>query len=444
FAIAISAFNALTLSPALSAIFLGHEHGRGRFFSGVNRVIVSVTDGYRHMLRRLLGFETVAVIVFFCGLALTYFVYARVPKGFVPVEDQGYIITAIQAPEGASLEYTSGVSKKVEATLQKIPEVGGVFGVTGFSFAGSAPNRGLVFATLNPLAERRGHDHSAEAIVNRARPDLMKIGGAIIVPFLPPAIQGLGVYGGFQFEVQDQGGNTLQALADATNQLVRQGNSGKQLAGLFSSYTANDPQFVVTIDREKAKTLQVPLAQITDALQVYMGSVYVNDFDFNNRSYRVYIQADQRFRSEPKDLREFYVRSDRGAMIPLDNLTAVTQTTTPQVISHYNLFRSAEIDGSPAPGRSSGQGMEDMEALAKKALPQGMGYEWTGLSLEERQSGGQSVILFGLGLLVVYLTLAAQYESFSLPFIVLLAVPMAVLGALGAQSMRGLENDVYC
>jgi HAE1 family hydrophobic/amphiphilic exporter-1 len=175
-----------------------------------------------------------------------------------------------------------------------------------------------------------------------------------------------------------------------------------------------------------------------------MGSVYVNDFDFNNRSYRVYIQADQRFRSQPKDIREFYVRSDKGAMIPLDNLVHVNQTTTPQVISHYNLFRSAEIDGSPAPGRSSGQAMESMEALAKKALPQGMSYEWTGLSLEERESGGQSVILFGLGLLVVYLTLAAQYESFSLPFIVLLAVPMAVLGALGAQSLRGLQNDVYC
>jgi HAE1 family hydrophobic/amphiphilic exporter-1 len=201
---------------------------------------------------------------------------------------------------------------------------------------------------------------------------------------------------------------------------------------------------VVTFDREKAKALQVPLNQITDALQVYMGSVYVNDFDFNNRSYRVYVQADKAFRSQPRDIRQYYVRSTTGTMIPLENLVTVQQTAAPQVISHYNLFRSAEIDGSAAPGRSSGQAIAAMEALAQKTLPQGYAYEWTGLSLEELQSGGQAMLLFGLGLLVVYLTLAAQYESFSLPFIVLLAVPMAILGAIGAQALRGQQNDVYC
>ena len=187
----------------------------------------------------------------------------------------------------------------------------------------------------------------------------------------------------------------------------------------------------------------MPLSQITDTLSVYMGSSYVNDFDFNNRSYRVYVQADKQFRATAQDLKQFYVRSDSGAMVPLDNLISVTQTTTPQVISHYNLFRSAEIDGSPAPGYSSGQAIAAMEELAKK-MPQGFAYSWTGLSLEELAAGGTSYILFGLGTLVVYLTLSAQYESFVLPFIVLLAVPMALLGALGAQWLRGLQNDVYC
>ncbi|HTE88235.1 MAG TPA: efflux RND transporter permease subunit, partial [Terriglobales bacterium] len=191
------------------------------------------------------------------------------------------------------------------------------------------------------------------------------------------------------------------------------------------------------------KSLHVPLSQITDTLGVYMGSAYVNDFDFNNRSYRVYVQADKQFRGEPKDMRQFYVRSDTGAMVPLDNLMQVTQTITPQVISHYNLFRSAEIDGAAKPGFSSGEAISAMEEVSK-ALPQGFTYEWTGLSLEELQSGGTALILFGLGTLVVYLTLSAQYESFVLPFIVLLAVPMALLGALSAQSLRGLENDVYC
>jgi hydrophobic/amphiphilic exporter-1 (mainly G- bacteria), HAE1 family len=225
--------------------------------------------------------------------------------------------------------------------------------------------------------------------------------------------------------------------------MVRQGAARKDLTGLYSSFTANDPQFLVTIDREKAKSLHVPLSQITDTLGVYMGSSYVNDFDFNNRSYRVYVQADQQFRARASDMKQYYVRSDAGSMVPLDNLVRISQTSTPQVIAHYNLFRSAEIDGSAAPGFSSGQGIAAMDGLATK-MPQGFGYEWTGLSLEELASGSTTLILFGLGVLVVYLTLSAQYESFVLPFIVLLAVPMAILGALGAQSIRGLQNDVYC
>jgi hydrophobic/amphiphilic exporter-1 (mainly G- bacteria), HAE1 family len=445
FSISISAFNALTLTPALSALLLGRVHGeKGWFFKQVDRVIAGVTHGYQRALRGFLRFRLVAVILFFAGLGLTYVVFQRVPKGFVPSEDQGYFIVAIQAPPGASVEYTKAIGKQVQQVLSKEPEIRSVFSITGFSFTGSAPNRGITFATLKPYSQRKGEQHTAEAIVTRIRGPLFGINGALVLPFLPPAVQGLGQFGGFQYELQDQGGHSLQDLANVTQSLVRAAGARKDLTGLFSSYTANDPQFVVTIDREKAKSLHVPLQQITDTLGVYLGSSYVNDFDFNNRSYRVYVQADQRFRASADDIKQYYVRSDSGAMIPLDNLMHIAETTTPQVISHYDLFRSAEIDGSAAPGFSSGQAIQAMDDLSNKTLPQGYSYEWTGLSLEELASGETSLLLFGLGTLVVYLTLSAQYESFVLPFIVLLAVPMAMLGALSAQWIRGLENDVYC
>jgi HAE1 family hydrophobic/amphiphilic exporter-1 len=218
----------------------------------------------------------------------------------------------------------------------------------------------------------------------------------------------------------------------------------KDLANLLTTFSANDPQTLVTIDREKSKSLNIPLSQITDTLGVFMGSVYVNDFDYNNRTYRVYVQADQHFRMTAADLHNFYVRSATGQMVPLDNLATVSESAGPPVITHYNLFRAVEIDGSAAPGYSSGQGVAAMDDLANKMMMPGMAYEWTGLTLDEIESGGKALIIFSLGVLVIYLTLSAQYESFALPFIILLAVPMAVLGALGAISLRGLANDVYC
>ena len=444
FSIAISAFNALTLAPALAAIFLAGSHGQKWWFlRKFDQGVAALTRGYQAVLHRVLQFKLAMAVLFFVGLGLTYYVFTRVPTGFVPDEDQGYFIIVIQAPSGASLEYTKAIGAQVSKMLADAPEIEGTFSIAGFSFAGSAPNQGLVFVPLKPYSQRKGEEHTASAIVDRVRPRLFGVSGAIVFATLPPAIQGLGQFGGFQFVVQDLASHRLDELAAATQGLMREAGQRKDLAQLFTSFTANDPQYLVTIDREKAKSLHVPLSQITDTLGVYMGSAYVNDFDFNNRSYRVYVQADKQFRSTAKDMSEFYVRSDGGSMLPLENLISTSQTATPQVISHYNLFRSAEIDGSPAPGYSSGQAIAAMEQLAAK-MPQGFSYSWTGLSLEELQSGGVSLILFGLGTLVVYLTLSAQYESFVLPFIVLLAVPMALLGALGAQWIRGLQNDVYC
>jgi HAE1 family hydrophobic/amphiphilic exporter-1 len=444
FSIAISAFNALTLAPALAAIFLSGPHRQKwwwlqKFDDGVS----ALTRAYRGLLHYVLKYKFAMAILFFAGLGATYFVFRHVPSGFVPDEDQGYFIIVIQAPSGASLEYTKAIGKQVSDLLADVQEAEGTFSVAGFSFAGSAANQGIIFVPLKPYSQRKGEEHSASAILNRIRPRMFGVSGAIVFPTLPPPIQGLGQFGGFQFVVQDQTSHRLDELADTTQNLIQQASQRKDLVRLFTSFTANDPQYLITIDREKAKSLHVPLSQITDTLGVYMGSSYVNDFDFNNRSYRVYVQADKQFRATAQDMKQFYVRSDSGAMVPLDNLISVSQTTTPQVISHYNLFRSAEIDGSAAPGYSSGQAITAMDELASK-MPQGFSYSWTGLSLEELQAGGTSLILFGLGTLVVYLTLSAQYESFVLPFIVLLAVPMALLGALGAQWIRSLQNDVFC
>ncbi len=446
FSVSISAFNALTLTPALSAIFLGHhrERAQGAFFRAFNRGVEWVTEMYRSTLRHVIGWRFAALLVFIGVLGATYWVYQSVPRAFIPEDDQGFIMFIIQAPQGASLTYTRDLCAKVEQVLAQEKDISAAFTVAGFSQAGNAPNRAIIYANLQPFENRKGDAHSAQAIINKLRGPLFMIPGGLVVPFNPPAVQGLGQFGGFTFQLEDLGRNSLQTIANTANTLTAQGNASGKLAGLFTSFTANDPQYLVRIDREKAKSLQVPFSQITDALQVYMGSVYVNDFDFNNRSYRVYLQADENFRAQAKDIRQYYLRSDTGKMIPLDNVASIEQTANPQVITHYNLFRSAEIDGNAAPGRSSGQAIEDMEALAKKVLPNGMTFEWSGLSLEELESGGKATLLFGLGLVVVYLTLAAQYESFVLPFIVLLAVPVALLGAIGSQALRGLQNDVYC
>ena len=444
FSIAISAFNALTLAPVLASILLRDSHGRKKWWPlrKFDEGVSAMTRAYRTVLHHALEWKWAMVVLFVAGLGASYFLLRTVPTGFVPDEDQGYFMVIIQAPPGASLEYTKGIGAKISDVMKDVNEASGTFAVTGFSFSGTAPNKGIVFVTLKPYRNRQGEIHTARAILDRIRPRLFGIPGALVIPILPPTVQ-IGSFGGFQFEVLDQSAHTLDELAGATYGLIGTGRARKDLVGLYTAFTANDPQYVINIDREKAKSLHVPLSQITDALGIYMGSSYVNDFDFNNRSYRVYVQADKQFRATAQDMKQFYVRSDTNAMVPLDNLMAVSQSSTPQVISHYNLFRAAEIDGSPGPGYSSGQAIAAMEDMAKK-LPQGFGYTWTGLTLEELEAGGTSLILFGLGTLVVYLTLSAQYESFVLPFIVLLAVPMALLGALGAQWIRGLQNDVYC
>jgi HAE1 family hydrophobic/amphiphilic exporter-1 len=447
FSIALSAFNALTLTPALSALLLRHTDRRANpVFRAFNHLIASATRGYRRVLTRMEGMKLVVLVIFVAGLATTAWMYRRVPTGFVPNEDSGYFVVVVQGPDAASLEYTNRVCDRASAMLMQHHDVESVFSVPGYSFSGAAPSRALMWVSLKPISQRKGPGHSLEAVIDSLRMPMMSITEAFVIPFAPPAIEGLGNFGGFTFELQQTGFSTPEELQATLMKLEGEARQRPELApeSIYSDYTARAPQVLVEIDREKAGSVGVPFSQITAALQTYMGSTYVNDFDFNNRSYRVYVQADKRFRANPANLTEYYVRSNSGMMVPLSSLVQLKDTAGPNVISHYNLFRTAEINGSAAPGFSSGQALVAMEDVAHKSLPLGYGFEWTGLALEELESGKTTVLLFGLGLLVVYLVLSAQYESFVLPFIILLSVPMAVLGALGAQWSRGLQNDVYC
>ena len=445
FAVAISAFNALTLTPALSALLLRHaELGKGRFFGAIEKVIHGGTNVYVRIVSGLMRARWAMVVMFIALLGATYVVYTRLPQSFLPAEDPGYFIAIVQAPAGASLDFTSNASKEAERIMMATPEVEGVFSIVGFSFSGSAPNQGLIFAALKPFDQRQEAEHGLPAVLQKLRGQLFGIQNAFIIPFAPPSIQGLGAFGGFTFQVLDQGGGgNIENLGAATFGLVGASRQSQVVTGLFSPFTANDPQLSVDIDREKAQSLGLPMSEITSAMQIYLGSAYVNDFDFNNRAYRVYVQADKAYRSDPRSLGQYYARTNAGGMVPLASVVRVRETTAPQVISHFNLFRSATINGSAAPGFSSGQAIQEMERLAA-TLPQGFGYAWSGISLEEIKAGSQSAAIFGIGILLVYLTLAAQYESLVLPFIVLLGVPLAVLGALSAQWLRGLANDIYC
>ncbi len=442
----LSTFCALTLTPALSALLLKHQEGPKWFvFRRVDAILEWTRDRYGRVLTRLLRHPVAVLLVFLVCLSATVAVFRAVPQGFIPDEDQGFLISTIQGPEGMSLAQTEKVMAKVEAILKQQPEVIGMFAIGGFSQQGSGPNIAQVFAVLKPWGQREGAEHSVAAIVEKLRKPYGAIGEARVLPFQPPAIRGVGTVGGFQFVVEDTSGTrSLDELSTVVDSLITRANQTPDLRGVFTSFTAATPLLDVVVDRQKAKALGVPLDQIFSTLQIFMGSQYVNDFNYANRTYRVYVQAEQQFRDSPTDIGAFYVRSESGEMLPLESLVKVGTATSAQTIRHYNLFRSAEINGQPAPGISSGRALQAMEELAGDALPEGMDTEWSGVSLEQKQSGGQTGVIFALGLVFVFLILAAQYESFTLPFVVILSVPLAILGALGLAVARGFPNDVFC
>ena len=466
FSVGLSMFNSLTLTPALSARLLRKTPTTKNIaFRLFDRALDRGRRGYLSALRLQLRWRSLTLVAYALAVAAAVWLLLRVPSGFLPEEDQGYFIVMAQGPSGTSLGHTERIMDAAEKTLHDAPEIRGTFQVDGFSFGGSGPNRGIIFVDMKPWDQRKGPGHKTADVIARLRMPHLSNDEGLVFAFAPPAISGVGSLGGFQFEVEEQSGGSVQELADATKATIGAASQTPDLVGMFTSFTADDPQLLLHVNRERAKQLNVPLTDIFQTLQIYTGSEYVNDFTFSNRSYRVYVQADQQFRGNPKDLTSFYTRSRggsggglsatglpvagpasgvSGSMVSLDNLIDVTPRTSAGQISHYNLFRSTEISGSAAPGKSSGQAVAAMEKVAARSLPQGFGYEWTGIAQEQIESGNATLLIFALALVLVFLVLAAQYESFSLPFIVLLSVPLGLIGALGGQLLRGQANDVFC
>ncbi|BAQ65947.1 efflux RND transporter permease subunit [Geminocystis sp. NIES-3709] len=449
FSILISTFLALTLTPSLCALLLRKgQHPPAwlaPIFNTFNIFLDWVTEKYERSLIFLTRFKLFIIGIFIVLIAFTGWLYVRVPTSFLPEEDQGYFITIVQGPEGVSLQYTSDVMAKVEEEILKMPEVRATFAIGGFSFGGSTPNQGVIFAPLKPWEERNTPDQSVQAIIGKLYGKFATIPEARVIPINPPAIQGLGTFGGFTFKMQDRRINPdLNSMVEVMGQFLGQANQTEGLQAVFTQFAANSPQLLIEVNRDRAKLLEVDLEDIFRTLETALGGEYINDFTMQQRTYRVYLQADQKFRSNPEDINNLYVRSDNNEMIPLSNLVTVTPTTGAQSIDHYNLFRAIDINGSAAPGFTSGQAITTVGNLNKQILPVGFGYEWTGISLEEISAGGLAIVIFSLGLLFVFLVLAAQYENYIDPLIIMLAVPLAILGALLAQMLRGFPNDVYC
>jgi HAE1 family hydrophobic/amphiphilic exporter-1 len=451
FSILLSTFNALSFTPSISAILLRPQAESrgwlGQFFEWFNRVLDWFTGHYTRFVQFLIRIRMIVLGLFLLGIAATFWIYQLVPSSFVPDEDQGIFLGIIQAPDGVSINYTDRVIAEVEEILQSQPEVQSTFMISGFSFDGGGTNKGLFFTDLKPWSERSGADQSVNAVLQRLNGQFQGIQEAIVVAFNLPAIPGLANFGGFEFQVQDQSGGQLSIddLAAAAYGISGAANQNPALAGsVFTQFTTGAPQLEVEVDRDRAKALNVNIDELLNTLGTYIGSQYVNDFTLGQRNYRVYIQADQQFRATPENISQIYVASSTDQMIPVSELVTIKPVTGPQIISHFNLFRSVKLQGGAAPGFSSGQAIQAMEDAFNQSTQPGIGRDWMGTAREELSSGGQAPLIFSLGLIVVFLVLAAQYENFVDPVIIMLTVPLAILGALLFVMTRQLSNDVYC
>jgi hydrophobe/amphiphile efflux-1 (HAE1) family protein len=459
FAIALSTFNAITFSPSIAAILLkANQEARGPlglFFRWFNGFFGWVTNQYRRTIEFFIRIKYIVIAVFVAGLAATVLMYQIVPSGFVPEEDQGYFIILGQAPAGVSLNYTRAQAEQIDKQMSEIEAIGGRFCIVGFGFDGNGSDKLVCFAPLKPWEERPGAENSVYGLLGQANQRLMGMTGIRAFAVNAPPVDGLGQSGGFEFQLQNRQLLPMEALIENTQKIIAAATQRPELGLVFTTFTTNTPQMEISIDRSQAKALNVDINEIFETLQTYLGSNYVNDFVLGQRQYRVYVQADREFRSNPQDIARLYVRSRDGGMVQLSNVVNVEQFTYPPTITHYNIYPSINIQGAPAPGYSTGQAIAAMEEVAAEVLQPGFGYEWTGTALEEKSSGGAAPILFGLGFVMVFLVLAAQYESYIDPLIIMLAVPLAVLGAIGSIWIRAniiqaggiwpaVNNDIYC
>jgi HAE1 family hydrophobic/amphiphilic exporter-1 len=454
-AITISLFNALTLTPVLSSIFLGHKGEREvPVFRPINRAIAATRNGYHRSLPAVLRRPLLTFVAFAVLLAATALFFVHTPTGFVPDEDQGYFIVSAQGPEGSSLDQTHSVQRVLESILRRQPEIQNIFDIGAFGFTGNGSNKVTMFVLLKPWEQRPGPQHTLNAVLARLGPQLyLNPKGVLAFAFNPPAIPGLGFQGGFDFELEDRGGVGLPALLGGADAIIGQAyapNSG--LTSVYTTFTNSSPTISANVDRNKAQSLGVNLSDLFNTMQVYLGSVYVNDFDMDGKSYRVYVEADQPYRSRIADLSNIYVQgttTQNGvtaptAPIPLSSLVDIQKTDTAPTITHYNLYRSISISGNAAPGHGSGEALDTMERFFNNAhLPAGMAFEWSGIALEQIEGGSAAALIFALGIVFVFLVLSAQYESFADPLIILLAVPLGLLGAFIGLWLRHMVSDVF-
>jgi multidrug efflux pump len=454
----ISAFNSLTLSPALAAVLLkahgAPKDGFSRFldkllggwlFRPFNRFFVKASNGYVNSVGRVIRFSAIAVVVYLGLIVMTWLGFTTTPTGFVPPQDKQYLVAFAQLPDAASLDRTEDVIKRMSEIALKQPGVEAAVAFPGLSINGftNSPNSGIVFVTLKPFEERKLASESAGAIAGQLNGKYAAIQEAYMAIFPPPPVQGLGTIGGFRLQIEDRGNLGYDELYKETMNIIGKSRSVPELAALFTSYTVNVPQVDAAIDREKAKTLGVPISDIFDTLQVYLGSLYANDFNRFGRTYQVNIQAEQQFRQEADQIGQLKVRNNRGEMIPLATLLKVTDTSGPDRVMHYNGFITAEINGAAGPGYSSGQAQAAMEKLLKQELPNGMTYEWTDLTYQQILSGNTALLVFPLCVLLAFLVLAALYESWSLPLAVILIVPMTLLSAIAGVIIAGSDNNIF-
>jgi len=442
-----SVFLALSLTPALCASLLkqvdaGHHHGKAGFFGRFNRGFDALTQRYQGWVAALLKRSYTGIIALVGVIVLVVVLYQKMPSAFLPEEDQGYFITLISLPVGATDERTGEALRKVEEYFSKQPEIDHYFTVAGFSFAGKAQNSALAFLRLKPWEERKGKERHVQGVIQRALVGLGGIKDAIVFPLNPPVIPELGTSSGFDFWLQDVGGVGHEKLVAARDQLLGMAAQNPALMQVRPQGLNDATQLKIDLDPAKAVALGVSLADINATMQTAFGSAYVNNFVSGSRVQRVIVQLDAQFRMTPEDLGRVYVRNKSGGMVPLSALTTTHWTSGSPQLQGYNGIPAVNIVGSAAPGLSSGEAMLEMEKMALK-LPQGIGYSWSGQSLEERISGNQAPLLYGISLLFVFLCLAALYESWSVPFAVIMVVPLGILGALAAVSFRDLPNDVY-
>ncbi|MGB5407042.1 MAG: efflux RND transporter permease subunit, partial [Thiogranum sp.] len=441
-----SSINALTMSPALAALVLRlPPEKKNAFFRGFDNLFSKTENGYTNMTKSLVR-RTGLMLMLAAGLAgYTGWQFTQLPTGFLPTEDQGYLLVHVQLPDASSQERTGEVLDKVDAVVAGTEGVADwvIFGGFNLIDGTASSNTAIVFVTLTPWEERKDPSLRQEAILANLQGQFQAIQESILYPFLPPAINGLGVAGGFQFQLEDRGGIGLKELNVMLEEILQDGEAQSGMTGLNSTFRIDVPQLFAEVDRTKAKTLGIPLDEVFGTLQTYLGSAYVNDFNKFGRTWQVNVQADNKYRIKPEDIRRLEVRNDKGEMVPLGTLIDVEQTVGPQTILRYNLYPTASITGSAAPGFSSGQALNLMEQLANEKLPTAMGFEWTGMSFQEKQVGSEAIFIFALAIVLVFLVLSAQYESWSSPAAVIMVVPLAVLGTVIAVMMKGADNNVY-